>query len=72
MVDQRTRSDRPRSLFVFNLVAFGSLPILLVAFFAAWLNVPYAYQVFGVLLVACWLTCAACWLWYMSGKLSDK
>jgi hypothetical protein len=64
--------DKPLSIFVFNLVGLGSMPPLLVAFIAAKLNVPYAFEVLFVLLFICWFTCAICWLWYVSGKLSGK
>jgi ABC-type polysaccharide/polyol phosphate export permease len=64
--------DKPLSMFVFNLVGFTGVPILLVAFVAVWFNVPYAFGVFFVLFFTCWLTCAVCWLGYVSGKLSGK
>jgi len=64
--------DKPRSIFVLNLVGWVGMPILFVAFVAARLRVPCAFQIFVFLFLICFSTCAVCWLGYLSGKLSGK
>jgi hypothetical protein len=72
MTKLRHRFDRPRSVFAVILIVLCGFPILLVAFVADSLDVPYAHQVFVALFSILWLTGVLSWLWHISGLLEGK